>query len=120
MMGKHHHLQPIHQAGGEEWAVHRDAAVGAQRDRRLRLQAWDGVERVLPDDRRVRPSQRLLQRPGDHDLSGRVERRERRVLFRRGEARHQAVGVRPEHQRLIFFGVGPEPLLEQLGAFLAQ
>jgi len=57
--------------------------------------------------------------PGEHDLLDRVERRERRILFRRGEARHQAVGVRPEHQHLIRFGVGPEPLLEQLGAFLA-
>lgn len=94
--------------------------MGAQRDGRLRLQARDGVERVLRDERRVRPSQRLLQRPGDHDLSGCVERRERRILFRGGKARQQAVGVRPEHQRLLFFGVGPEPLLEQLGAFLAQ
>ena len=116
---EHHELEAVHQAGGEECSIHRDTPVGAQGDGGLLLQARDFLERVAGDELGVHPIQRFLQRLGDHELPGCVQRRVARVVVGRGEALHQAVGVGAENEGLVLVAVDTGALVAQLGAVLA-
>jgi len=57
-----HDLEPVDQSGREKGAIKRDTAVGAHGDIRLALQSLDRRHRVLVDECRVLPPERLFER----------------------------------------------------------
>src|SRR5919108_694001 len=122
--GEERHVDAVDQAGGHQRAVHRQAAVRAQRHLGLLLEPGDDVDGVTAHDGRVRPVDGFFQCARHHRCRHAPHPRDPWVthlglLGARGQhPREHPIRVGPEDHPLLLAEQG-EAVVEQLRALLA-